>query len=255
MTNLCALSARFTNEMVSEYRSARIRNNIDDEVILCKDEDIQWLVNELPSTCAITALNKHDVLPWETQNTNDNYYLNAFFGFSVEKPEGWYALSNQEISLALSGNIGLQIINNTTLGITYEKAVINKIIPLFYFMENPLNIQNNTFNANIMGLAFNLTGQQITGDVCDFLESYNKEMQEKGVTKMMGSSVCQQIDINGVEFKTEELTLNVGNLLILKQTEIVKITNNGYIFLFTLSYTNDKSKNILNRTMSTLKFS
>ncbi|CAF1517424.1 unnamed protein product [Adineta steineri] len=53
MTNLCALSARFTNEMVSEYRSTRTRNNIDDEMILCKDEDIQWLVNQLTPTCAI----------------------------------------------------------------------------------------------------------------------------------------------------------------------------------------------------------
>ncbi|CAF0890618.1 unnamed protein product [Adineta steineri] len=54
MINLCALSARFTDKMVSECRSTRIRNNIDDEVILCKDEDIQWLINELPPTCAIT---------------------------------------------------------------------------------------------------------------------------------------------------------------------------------------------------------
>ncbi|CAF4304894.1 unnamed protein product [Adineta steineri] len=54
MPNLCTLRARFTDEIIFESRPSRIRNNVDDEIILCKDEDIQWLVTHLPSTCAIS---------------------------------------------------------------------------------------------------------------------------------------------------------------------------------------------------------
>ncbi|CAF1427852.1 unnamed protein product [Adineta steineri] len=54
MSNLCTLRARFTDEIIFESRPSRIRNNVDAEIILCKDEDIQWLVTHLPSTCAIS---------------------------------------------------------------------------------------------------------------------------------------------------------------------------------------------------------
>ncbi|CAF1431578.1 unnamed protein product [Adineta steineri] len=54
MPNLSTLCARFTDEIIFESRPSRIRNNVDDEIILCKDEDIQWLVTHLPSTCAIS---------------------------------------------------------------------------------------------------------------------------------------------------------------------------------------------------------
>ncbi|CAF1036915.1 unnamed protein product [Adineta steineri] len=54
MTNLCALRARFTDEKIFEYEPSRMRHNVTDETILCKDEDIQWMIDQLPSTCIIT---------------------------------------------------------------------------------------------------------------------------------------------------------------------------------------------------------
>ncbi|CAF1467607.1 unnamed protein product [Adineta steineri] len=54
MTVLCALRARFTDENINEFEPSRMRNNVTDETILCKDEDIQWMINQLPPTCVIT---------------------------------------------------------------------------------------------------------------------------------------------------------------------------------------------------------
>ncbi|CAF1402090.1 unnamed protein product [Adineta steineri] len=54
MINLCTLRARFTDEETSDYMPSRMHNNVDDESILCKDEDIQWLIEHLPSTCLIS---------------------------------------------------------------------------------------------------------------------------------------------------------------------------------------------------------
>ncbi|CAF4413222.1 unnamed protein product [Adineta steineri] len=54
MTNLCALRARFTDEKIYEFEPSRLRNNVTDETMLCKDEDIQWMINQLPPTYVIT---------------------------------------------------------------------------------------------------------------------------------------------------------------------------------------------------------
>ncbi|CAF4104188.1 unnamed protein product, partial [Adineta steineri] len=54
MTNLCTLRVRFTDENINEFEPSRMRNNVTDETILCKDEDIQWMINQLPPTCVIT---------------------------------------------------------------------------------------------------------------------------------------------------------------------------------------------------------
>ncbi|CAF1180963.1 unnamed protein product [Adineta steineri] len=203
-------------------------------------------------------LNKRDVLPMETQNTNGNSYLNAFFGLTIEKPEGWLALSSKQIGYLLSDTESTSF-NNKTPVQQYNQGETVQIIPLFRFEEDPLNIlekkQDIRLYARIIGLALNLTGEEITGDYCYFLVGYNKGIRENGNKKIMESSVCRQIDINGVEFTMQELTLNVGNSMILKQTEIVRNTNTGYIIFFILSYTDDKSKTILEHTMNTLKFS
>ncbi|CAF4151617.1 unnamed protein product [Adineta steineri] len=45
MNNLCALRASFPDEQIYENRPSRICND---------DEDIQWLIDHLPSTCAIS---------------------------------------------------------------------------------------------------------------------------------------------------------------------------------------------------------
>ncbi|CAF3998493.1 unnamed protein product, partial [Adineta steineri] len=122
-------------------------------------------------------LNKRDVLPMETQNTNGNSYLNAFFGLTIEKPEGWLALSSKQIGYLLSSTESTSF-NNKTPVQKYNQGETVQIIPLFRFEEDPLNVlekkQDIRLYARIIGLALNLTGEEITGDYCYFLVGYNK---------------------------------------------------------------------------------
>jgi hypothetical protein len=197
--------------------------------------------------------NKRDVPSSDIENTNDNYYKNDFFGFSIEKPDGWYSMSSEGLnSLFQSVSIPMLSNNNNDAG-QILKTAKNALIPLFGFMEYPIGTQNGKFNPNIIALATNMTGETTIENDCDIFIQSNKLIQGPQMT-ILSNSDCREVDVNGKKFAMQELTLNMFNLSIIKQIQYVRSTSNGYSFTFTLAYNNDDNKKQLQDIMHTLKF-
>jgi len=195
--------------------------------------------------------NKRDVPSMETQNTNDNYYLNVFFGLSVEKPEGWYAMNNEELR-SLVQNVAIPESDDNNAVQQSGSISSQRLVPLFEFMEYTYGTPNK-FNPNIVALVENTTGETNTGNDCDGLVNAKKLLQTAEL-KIISSSECREVDLNGITFSMQELTLNLRNSVIYKQMQYAKSTENGY-FTFVLTYSNENSKKQLDNVMNSVRFS
>jgi hypothetical protein len=195
--------------------------------------------------------NKRDVPSMETQNTNDNYYLNVFFGLTVEKPEGWYAMNNEELR-SLVQNVAVPESDDNNSVQQSGSTSSQRLIPLFQFMEYPFGTPNK-INPNIVALVENTTGETNTGNDCDGLVNAKKSLQTAEL-KIISSSECREVDLNGITFSMQELTMNFRNSIIYKQMQYAKNTENGY-FTFALTYSNEHSKKQLDNVMNSVRFS
>jgi len=203
------------------------------------------------SPFAAASSNKRDVPSMETQNTNDNYYLNVFFGLSVEKPEGWYAMNNEELR-SLVQNVAIPESDDNNAVQQSGSISSQRLVPLFEFMEYTYGTPNK-FNPNIVALVENTTGETNTGNDCDGLVNAKKLLQTAEL-KIISSSECREVDLNGITFSMQELTLNLRNSVIYKQMQYAKSTEKGY-FAFTLTYSNENSKKQLDNVMNSVRFS
>jgi hypothetical protein len=201
----------------------------------------------------VSSNDDRNVLSLETQNTNNNYYENAFFGLSIEKPDGWYAMSSQEL-LSLVSNTVIPIVSNGNSSVEqFLKISTQHLIPLLGFMEYPFGAQNGKFNPNIVGWVTNMTGETNMGNDCDTFV-HSKELLQGSEVTIISNTDCLEVGLNGKKFAMQELILNAYNLTIVKQTQYEKSTENGYSFSFTLSYLDEVDKNQLDHIMRTLKF-
>ncbi|CAF1439644.1 unnamed protein product [Adineta steineri] len=49
--------------------------------------------------------NRRNITSFNIQNTNDTYYENNIFGLSINKPDGWYSMTSEEIRWAFEDSI------------------------------------------------------------------------------------------------------------------------------------------------------
>ena len=82
--------------------------------------------------------------------------MNVFFGLSVEKPEGWYAMNNEELR-SLVQNVTVPESDDNNSVQQSGNISSQRVIPLFEFLEYPYGTPNK-FNPNIIGLVENTTG-------------------------------------------------------------------------------------------------
>ena len=185
------------------------------------------------------------------QNTNGNHYKNAFFGISVEKPEGWYAMSNEQL-LPVVSNIATELIPNVKNLVAQSFTTSTEsLTPLFNFLQYPFGAKDK-LNPNIVGLVIIMKNETKTRNACDSFIGM-KELPETSPMADEFDNNCVEVDVNGKTFAKNEFTSTDQTPGSVKLLQYATTTKNRYYFLFTLLYFDDVSKQQLENIIHTIK--
>jgi hypothetical protein len=174
------------------------------------------------------------VVSSDVQSTNDNLYEISFFGLSIMKPEEWYKLNSEELRAMFQNVVVPTLSNGNELVEQSLKTTTQDIVFLFGLLKYPPNTENAQSNPNIIGLAEKIPDGMRTQNTCVISDN--------------SSGSCHQVIFNGRVFMMKE-TIS-GNT---KQVQYTANKENGYHFVFTLSYTDDINKYELMNITNTLK--
>lgn len=146
-----------------------------------------------------------------TVNTEGNHYHNAFFGVSVDKPEGWYSQSPEE-TIALQQR-GTDMLAGDEKGMrAMIEASLKQSVPLFGFFEVPPGTPDK-LNPNVVAAAENLTAFPGIKTGCDYLDQV-KQMLEQGRMAYRFEEKCGTREFAGKSMNVIEGTVEMGELTI-----------------------------------------
>ncbi|CAF1231794.1 unnamed protein product [Adineta steineri] len=204
----------------------------------------QWFIS-FAIVCLVRLGCTGRILPLDNQHALDNYYENALLGLSIEKPDGWYKMTDDELQSLFQIVTGPLLSNNNITS--------DKVIPLFDFSKYQIGIQNGKFNPNIVAVVSKLTDEDMKESECDSFISSNKLLQGTQLATTDISN-CAKVNFDGKTFSSQISHLSVNGMNF-TQVQFVRHSKNNYFFTFTLSYNDEISKSQLDNTMKSLKFS
>ncbi len=129
-----------------------------------------------------------------TVNTEGNHYHNAYFGVSVEMPEGWYSQPAKE-TIALQQRGTRVLAGDEKAMQAMLEASLKSSVPLFGFFEVMPGTPNR-LNPNVMAVAENLEGFPGIKTGCDYLEHVKKLMRQ-GKLPYQFEEGCQTRKLKG----------------------------------------------------------
>lgn len=201
----------------------------------------------------IDSSDKQNKSSSKSQSVIDSNYEKILKSLWIKKPDDWYTLTSAEL---YGGFPHFYSKGKNNYNISFETFVIpypQLITPLFGYMKYPLGIQNGKFNPSIIGLLMNITGQMNFDKDCNLFIYVDQLFIGKPML-ILSKSICYEVNINENRFVMQELTLNIVNTFIIKQTQYINRINNNYVLLFTLTYINEQDKIQLENIMRTLTF-
>ncbi|UJR08776.1 hypothetical protein I4U23_013032 [Adineta vaga] len=202
-------------------------------------------------------LNKRNILPTDMKNTYANHYGNIFFGISIDKPEGWHVMNTSQLIPVLQRFGNLIVTNGSDLVGSTSLILENKLLPLFGFLKYPYGTLGNS-NPNLVCIVEGALKGTVTDNSCRTIPYTKNDMTHENISLSTGEteSNCRVVDLNGKTFIRKQSMMIIDDRNVLKQIQYTRQTNNdSYYFLFTLSYTDDDSKQQLENIMKSLKMS
>jgi len=146
-----------------------------------------------------------------TTNTEGNRYHNAFFGVTVEKPEGWYSQPPEE-TIALQQRGTAMIAGDREDMRAMVEASLEASVPLFGFFEVPPGTPDK-LNPNVMSVAENLAAFPGLKSGCDYLAQVRKLLEQSQMPYQLGQE-CSTQRFAGVSLDMIEGTLEVGGTTV-----------------------------------------
>ncbi|CAF1447343.1 unnamed protein product [Adineta steineri] len=203
--------------------------------------------------CLVRFVCTGRILPLENFETPDGVFAMSALGLSIEEPDGWYRITDDDELNSLFQTATRPLFsNNKRLISDILNLTSDNLTPLFGISEYQLGTQNVKFNPNIIRLVTKLTNEEAKENECDTFIRSNKFLQVTQLT-ITDISGCTDVNFNEKTFFSQILHLNVNNMNI-RQTQYVRRVTNNYFLTFTLSYSDEISKTQLDNIMNTLKF-
>lgn len=183
-----------------------------------------------------------------TVSEDNKLYRNEMFDLSISKSEEWYAQSTEE--LFRTQQIGSSLISGNDHNMqALMKEALKVSLPLFSFYKYPPGTPTNETNANVSGVAENISLYPGIKKGCDYL--YNvKNLMNYSQIQIKYEDDCQTKMINGSEFGYFNAVIAVGNTK-LKQKYLACIKGTHAIAVIQ-SY-DSTSENSVNEILNTLK--
>lgn len=170
-----------------------------------------------------------------------NTYTNDFFGFTITLPEGWIALSREELVQLYS--MMAELIDNDMEGIAIDLEK-QQVIPLM-MVNNPMSGSNIICMAQNMG---QLAG--LIKDTQSYLNILAQSVKAQGLD--VNTNDMETVTIGGQEFGRFSATYSQNGMEV--SQNIYFFLKHNFSVLFTLSSLNNEDAQLLMNAMNTLSF-
>jgi hypothetical protein len=146
-----------------------------------------------------------------TVSDGGNRYRNDFFGVTVEKPEGWYAQDPEE-TIALQQRGTAVLAGGEEGRQALLESALQSSLPLFGFFAVAPGTPGVS-NANVLGVAENLTPFPGVQSGCDYLHHVQR-LLEQGELPYRFSDSCTTLQLDGRSLGLIEGRVSVGEVHI-----------------------------------------
>ena len=167
-----------------------------------------------------------------TYTTGDNVYINDMFSLRIEKPEGWFAQSAEDMILMQQQGSALFSDDDNIRKIL--KASLESTLPLFGFFEVPPGTPGK-LNPNILGTAENIRQAPALRQM-----SIDYEVEDE----------CHSRTVNGTELDFFHATAMFGPQLI--QQRYLALVRDQHAIVIVQSYFDEESEAKVEAVLQTL---
>lgn len=199
--------------------------------------------------CSITLISCKREIPsdFDYGKIVSNTYSNAFFGLTMQIPEGWFI--QDEATKKVLSEEGAQALGGEKLAKTIKAAEITSANLL---MASQFDIatyrDSNVINSNFTLVAENLgMASAIVKDGNDYLESSRKQFIKNNVPIVINEDT-KTINVDGKKFHYFDAVLTMQGVKI-NQRYLATVMN-GFAFLYVATYGTDDQ---LEKLMGVLK--
>lgn len=179
----------------------------------------------------------------------DNIYINKFFEFKAELPEGWHAQDDETRKKLMLQGQNMIAGKDPNLNSLLESGQLNSA-SLFMFAKFPLGTPTD-FNPNILALAENV--KRHSDDIKtgkDYFRHVKKGMRQGKMAAEFSESQ-KKFHLGKDEFDIMDIVLEFGNSII--HQRYYCLIKNGYAVSIILSSINDEQRNELLKVMETFE--
>ena len=181
-----------------------------------------------------------------TYTTGDNVYINDMFSLRIEKPEGWFAQSAEDMILMQQQGSALFSDDDNIRKIL--KASLESTLPLFGFFEVPPGTPGK-LNPNILGTAENIRQAPGITSGCDYLYHARVALRQMSIDYEVEDE-CHSRTVNGTELDFFHATAMFGPQLI--QQRYLALVRDQHAIVIVQSYFDEESEAKVEAVLQTL---
>lgn len=179
-----------------------------------------------------------------------NNYINEYFGFTMELPQEWHMVTDEEKEFLLNASGEVISENNEDLAEQIDLSK-EKIIYLVWAYKYPLTYTDG-YNPSFLCMGENLglfNGTIIkTGE--DYIEATKKTLDQTGLEYQYDEITTEKI--GDKNFDVMEMSLDYQGIKIYQKYYVTII--NKYALVYILSYTTEEQKEELTNILNTASF-
>lgn len=184
-----------------------------------------------------------------TVSTDEKTYTNEFFQLTVQKPEGWYA-QTQEEAVATQRQGGKMLAGNDKNLKAMMDAAEDTTTQVFGFFEVPLGTPGK-LNPNVLSAAENIKVAPGIKTGCDYIAA-TKEIIKKSQMNYQFDEKCETKTVNGTEFGVVNAKLTVGDQVV--KQRYYSVIRGRHAISVIQTYFDAESEAKVNKVVESLKF-
>jgi hypothetical protein len=191
---------------------------------------------------------KKDASP-VTKSDDNKTYINEFFQMTVQKPESWYAQTQEEGIETQKKGEKMLAGNDKNLKAMMEAAQ-DTTTQVFGFFEFPMGTPGK-LNPNVLSAAENIKGAPGVKTGCDYI-ALTKEIIKKSQVNYEFDEKCETKTVNGTEFGVVNAQLKIGEQVV--KQRYYSVIRGRHAISVIQTYFDAESEAKVNKVIESVKF-
>lgn len=181
-----------------------------------------------------------------------NLYTNASLGLSMEVPEGWYSLDEEQRLEILKAGAELITSDSNKIDLSMQRT-----LPLIASFEtDPALGQAPNPNIQLMAEKMSILASALVKNEDQYIDVVQKQLE--GITEIQGVAASysigerEDVEINGRTFRKISVQLEGADGTVYVMQDYLVYFHNSYAFSVVSSYVSEENHEVLNKCIQTL---